>query len=107
MNYYQLDSKLLFDKSPKLEDILIAVPTDCDSEQFRNVLKVPLDGDFRTAISVWIEREPTDVTWRNILKALIGSSRKGTARTIINNFLKKPSVYNRYINEKDYDVLDV
>ena len=94
-------------KSPTLEDVLKAVPVECDCKEFRKALKLPEDkGDFKEAISVWINQEPSDVTWKNLLQALKQCSHKQTVRLIARNYLQRKSVYDRYINEPDFENMD-
>ena len=59
-------------------------------------------GELRDAIYSWTMKEEKDVTWQTLLKALCDSSMKGHARRIINNYLKRPTVYKKYIDRGDY-----
>ncbi len=104
--YIIIDSKRLYDKSPILDDVVAVVTEDCDSQTFREHLKLLSDCDLKTAFSHWIRTEPTHVTWRNLLKALRDTSKKQVVKYIINDYLKRPSVYKRYISKPDYNPMD-
>ncbi len=94
-------------KSPTLEDVLEVVPADCDCKEFRKALKLPEEkGDFKETISVWIKQEPSDVTWKNLLQALKGCDYRQTVRFIAKNYLQRKSVYDRYIDEPDFENME-
>ncbi len=81
------------------------LPTECDNEKFRNALNIPLNGDLKEAITVWINDEPSEVTWLNLLQAVKMSSRQ-TARTIATSYLRRSDVYKRYIDTVDFESLN-
>ena len=96
----------MLDKSPLIDDVLQVVTDDCDCQQFREALKIPIKGSLKDAISYWIDEEPSDVTWRNLMKGLRDASKRKTARCILTNYLKQPSVYKRYIDLGDFASLE-
>ncbi len=103
-----IDSKKLLNKSPQLFDVLEVVTDDCDCQQFREALRIPsgTKGSLKDAINYWIKEEPSDVTWRNLLKGLKEISKTNTVRFILNNYLNRPSVYRRYIDCSDFESLE-
>ncbi len=96
------DPKKLFKKQPSIEDVLEALPPETDCREFRQAMGVATGGLLKDAIDSWTMKEEKEVTWNTLLKALCDSSMKGHARKIINNYLRRPSVYDKYIARGDY-----
>lgn len=98
-----IDVKKILNKSPTIEDALEVVSSDCDSEEFRKQLKLPLAVDLREAMKYWITNEPSDVTWRNLVQALKLTSQTSQARFLVQSYLIRPNVYTKYINKQDFE----
>ena len=104
-----LDPKNLLRKIPTVEDaleVLEGIYSDVDCSDFKQKLKVKTEGDLKSAIEEWTEKEPVEVTWQFFLHSLKECGKVGQARKIFDQYLTSPEVYEKYINTRDYTLLD-
>lgn len=107
VSFFLVDQKKLYQKVPIIQDILTVVPEDCYNEKLRAELKLPpAKKTLEEGMKAWIDEETSEVTWLNLIQAVKKSGYGAAAKHIAGTFLRRPSVYKRYISTSDYESFD-
>ena len=108
--------KDLLKKSPEIIDVLHLVPDIASSwYEFGMQLRVSIsvreslirdisfsdDAKLEKVLMYWIQAEPSPVTWKMILQALVNLERISIASKV-REYLEKPETYSKYIATRDF-----
>ena len=77
------------------------------SDRFRDELSNDSKSSFQTklerSLKKWIQSQPSDVTWKKIIDALVALEMNKTAQEV-KKYLEQPAVYIKYSKKLDFNI---